>query len=663
MRRFSSMLISGFLAATAVAQQTAVDPHAEVAAALFAASATQTALAKTVDARLKAQQDHIAQLAAELKAGDNRHRAEMTSAQESFVADLAAKDREYAVQIAVFRTTVSDIAATPDGAQALERFNSGDEVGALLILDKLRASNEKMRAEKLRLEDAADARRIARLALEARSRGKVNIDTVIVRFEEVVKLDPGEPEDWRDLKSMYAEAGKLPQARKAADAMAVAARNDRERADALDELADVLKDQGDMIGARRAAEEALKLSQKLLAQSPVDRDVEFNYAKALLTFGEMAARQGDLGAADAAYSELVTLMRRRSAAPSGTAQDRNALSSDLLHLASELIQRGETRKARAAIEETIALNRQLLAELPDNIKYERQLGIGLFWLNDVLVALGEYAEARRAEEETIAINTRLAALEPTNPTPRGLLGLAYIKAGVLSAIEGHFEESATSFEHARVIFHELASAPGAALNDRVNEGSALQGLSDARFQLRDMAAARRYGSETVALYRDVAATDATDIISHLFLAQALYNLSQPLIADRDFKAARQAIDEGLAIDRGLAKRASNKSDVQYDLSTGQLAAGDLLRAEGRHKEALVQLRQSLATRQRLAAAQPGSASLSHGIGEVMRSLVETPGSSLSWTDFANYLNACKSQNVLQPADEVWLQEAREHGAS
>lgn len=99
--------------ATTAAAQVQVDPHAEVAAVLFAASATQAALARSLDTTLQAQQQRIAQLAAELTAGDDRHRAEMAAAQEAFVAELAAQDREYVAQIDVFRTAVNDIAASP----------------------------------------------------------------------------------------------------------------------------------------------------------------------------------------------------------------------------------------------------------------------------------------------------------------------------------------------------------------------------------------------------------------------------------------------------------------------------------------------------------------------------------------------------------------------
>ena len=663
MKRLIIGLITGFLAAASTAQGVKVDPHAEVAAVLFAASATQAALAKSFDAKLKAQQERISQLASELRGGDNRHRAEMVAAQESFVADLAAKDREFAVQIAVFRNTVSDIASTPDGATALERFNAGDEVGALAILDKLRAGNEKMRAEKLRLEDAAEARRIARLALEARLRGKVTIDTVIARFEEVVKLDPGVAADWVQLERMYVETGKLVEARRAVDSLAAAARDEREHESAFRERADVLVHQGDLVGARNAAEAALKLSRKLLAENPADRDVELIYSHSLQQFGEVARRQGDLAGAETAYGEEVAYSRRRAAAPAAGDADRHALASDLLHLADTLIQRGELRKARDAIEENISLLRALQAGAPDNIRYARQIAVSLMWLSDVLSSLGQFAEAHQASEEIITTATRLSVAEPNNATVLGDLGLGHLKKAILSTIEGKLEESARSFERARSIFHDLASAPGAAIELRQNEGSGLLGLADTAFLLQDMAASKRFGEEGVALYRKLAAAEATDVTSRVFLAEALYSLANPLTAGKDFSAARRAIDEGLAIDQGLLKGGFASSDVKFDISTAQLLSGNLLNAQGRPREALVPLRQSLETRRRLAAAQPGVSSLSRGVAETMHGLVVTPGSTLSWAELGQYLESMQSQGTFWPLDQGWLNEAHRHAGA
>ena len=138
-------------------------------------------------------------LRAQVRGGAAQLRAALTAAEEKYVAALAARDRAYAQEIAVFRAAVEDIAKTPEGVAALARFNAGDEIGALAVLDDLRAARDAARKKRDDIESAAEGRRIATLALEARAKGKLTTAQVIARFEEVTRLDPGVFWDWVDL--------------------------------------------------------------------------------------------------------------------------------------------------------------------------------------------------------------------------------------------------------------------------------------------------------------------------------------------------------------------------------------------------------------------------------------------------------------------------------
>jgi hypothetical protein len=89
-----------------------------------------------------------------VRAGAAQHQAALTAAEEKYVAALAARDRTYAQEIAIFRKTVENIAATPDGAAALARFNAGDEGGALTILDDLRAARDVGRKKRADIDPA-----------------------------------------------------------------------------------------------------------------------------------------------------------------------------------------------------------------------------------------------------------------------------------------------------------------------------------------------------------------------------------------------------------------------------------------------------------------------------------------------------------------------------
>ena len=197
-----------------------VDARAEVSAALFAASATQAASERVADAKLRTQRKEIEALRITVRTGDARRKAELTAAEENYVATLATRDRAYAQEIAVFRAAVTDIAATPEGAAALARYNAGDETGAIAILDNLRGARDAARKKRAAIESAAEGRRIATLTLDARSKGKFTTAQVIARYEEVTKLDPGVHWDWVDLGRLYQAAGNLPAALHAAKAAA-----------------------------------------------------------------------------------------------------------------------------------------------------------------------------------------------------------------------------------------------------------------------------------------------------------------------------------------------------------------------------------------------------------------------------------------------------------
>jgi tetratricopeptide (TPR) repeat protein len=638
-----------------------VDAQAEVAAVLYAASATQAALAKSVDAQLRSQQDKIAALSAELKAGNTRHRAEMTAAEEAFVAALAAKDRDYAVQIGVFRSSVDDIASTPEGIKALARFNAGDEVGALAILDKLREANERMRQARAKLEDAAEARRISRLALEAHDRGKLPVAAVIARFEEVVALDPGVVADWFELGVLYRDAGRFPDSKKAADGLMAAAKDDHDRSIAFSELSTTLLAQADLTGARSAAEQAVALSRRVAATEPKNAELQDTVSRTLISFGEVARRQGDLDAAQAAYQEDIGTWRGRVAADPANVLDREFLDVALLHLADVLFQRSDLRGARIPIEEGLSILRQLAVEFPEKTAYQRRIAVKLMWLSDVLVAQVKLADARKANAEIIATASRLIAADPGNPTLQRYLGFGYSKTSAVQRIDGDLDGAIASDERAVGIFRELAQRPAAGLDAKTDVGSSLSDLASVKLLRHDADGSLKEAAEAVALMRRFSAADATNIVSQQYLGIALDNVGAALAAKKDDAGARKAFEESLAINQTLDAKSPGEDNFQLEISTALLGIGRLPGADP--AKALAMLEQSLDIRRKFAAAHPGDSAAQRGIAEVMRALVDTPGSTLGWSEFRAQVEAMDKNGLLWPADREWLKEARRHGAA
>jgi hypothetical protein len=143
MRDAARILAGAGAVAMATPAYAATDAAAEVAAALYSASATRAALDKAADGKVRALNARIVAPLAQVKAGRARQQ-ELTALQNDLIAQLAARDRAYGEAIAIFRRDVTDIASTPEGADALARFNNGDEVGALAVLDRIRAANDRM---------------------------------------------------------------------------------------------------------------------------------------------------------------------------------------------------------------------------------------------------------------------------------------------------------------------------------------------------------------------------------------------------------------------------------------------------------------------------------------------------------------------------------------
>lgn len=137
------------------------------------------------------------------------------------MADFAARDRAHAEEIAAFRCEVEDFASTPEGLAALAPYNAGDRVEAIALLDRLRQARDTARLARADVESAAEVRRIATLALDARGKGDPAFDTgaVIARFEAVLRLDPQHAPDGHRLAMLYRTAGRAGDAAAWAEAL------------------------------------------------------------------------------------------------------------------------------------------------------------------------------------------------------------------------------------------------------------------------------------------------------------------------------------------------------------------------------------------------------------------------------------------------------------
>jgi tetratricopeptide (TPR) repeat protein len=370
------MFLALAIGATARAQGSVVDTQLEVTTALVQSSLTIQAIKKADDAKFSELQARIDALGAQVKTGRAKQ-ADLTVANEALVASLSETDAGYKAEIQAFRGAVTNIASTPEGLAALARYNAGDQVGALAILDRLQAADEAARQKLTNVEKAVGERRIAALALDARDKSKVTTDSVILRYEAVVKLDRAEILDWRVLDRLYLAAGRTADARKAA----------------------------------------------LASADPLNEDVQGDLMVGLSRTGVARKARGDLSGAARDYEEELAISRRRAATHPTSAGRQSDLSTALEDLGDVLSAQSNPRGALDAYHESLTIRRRL-AETIDDLDLERGSARDLDKSGAVLISQKGLDEAKRDIAEALLISRRLAVASPTDARVQGEIGIA-----------------------------------------------------------------------------------------------------------------------------------------------------------------------------------------------------------------------------------------------
>lgn len=409
----------------AEAQVRRANAAAQIATAVYAASATVEAVERRAEARDRQRRGEIAQLQSRLnsarsagtaaEAEADRLEAELVAAQQRFVADLAERDRGYAQEIAVFRGAVESIASSAEGTDALARFNEGDRAGAIAILDDLRAARDAARQSRVNLESAAEAREIAILARDARSRGDPAFDTagVIARYQEVIALDPGEFWDWIELVQLYVAAGANPQARAAAERAVALAGDDLDRAIALGFAGQAALAGGDLSAARANWEDSLRLVSRLEQADPQSRALQRRRASTQGLLGGVLLRQGELSEAISIYEASTdTLFDLAIESPTTVLQQE--LGVGLTRMADAHLAEGAPSAALVALRGALRLYRRQFESEPESVYIQRALAVTLTKTGDAQVALGDATAGRAAFEEAVALFRALSAADPTS---------------------------------------------------------------------------------------------------------------------------------------------------------------------------------------------------------------------------------------------------------
>lgn len=132
--------------------------------------------------------------------------AQLTGVQERAVAELAARDRRYAIEIDRYRGEVASVLETPEGQRAVNEILAGNVSVGAEILDRINAAkdtaDEAAAERQVGIAKAKRARQAADLLFDRAPTGEM-----IKRYEHIVALDEGIDWDWLRLADLRSMAG------------------------------------------------------------------------------------------------------------------------------------------------------------------------------------------------------------------------------------------------------------------------------------------------------------------------------------------------------------------------------------------------------------------------------------------------------------------------
>jgi tetratricopeptide (TPR) repeat protein/CHAT domain-containing protein len=347
---------------------------------------------------------------------------------------------------------------------------------------------------------------------------------------------------------------------------------DVQQAEALNQEAFALYQQGQYAKAVAKAREALALRRKALLKDHPD------LAASLNNLGLLLKAMGWREEARKHYEEALSL--RRKALP----KDHPDLANSLHNLGALLRDMGRRDEARKHLEAALAIQcKALPKDHPD-------LAASLNTLGVLLNAMGRHDEARKHLEEALAIRRKI--LPPLHPDLANSLN----NLGLLLQDMGRYDEARQLLEEALTLQRKVLP------KDHPDLAYSLNNLG---LLLQDMGRydeARKHYEQALALRRKVLPKDHPD------LANSLNNLGILLHAMGRHDEARKHLEEALT----LLRKALPKDHPDLAASLDNL--GVLLNKMGRHDEARKHLEEALTLRRK--ALPPLHPDLAHSLNNL-----------------------------------------------
>lgn len=603
--------------------------------------------------------------------------AELTrlQAEKAALADqIADQNRDFAAELAAYRELMTGLVtqASPEKHQALERYASGDRLGAFPILEQITyAENTARDKAAATIAAEADARRraanaenlrgLGAQALDMVGRGEFAVDRAIPIWEQVTALDPADHWSWIQLGRLYGQAGRVTDQKRAFEASLTAAKDDRAKAVSLASIGDVQLPLGDFVGARRSFQAALSVLEGL-AQNAPSADADFDVALATFKLANLDYRAGDLRRAIAGYQRALAIADRRAAEADQSVRFAPMISFVLGFLSDAQRKAEDIAGARASAERALTIERAYSIAHPNDLHADKGLAEALTRVGAVEQEEGANEKAIGLYQQAIGLLEAASAKDVSNLDFKNSLAVVLERMGDVQLASGDSAGAEATYRRLIALAEGLLSVDGASLS-RINS------LSLAVWRLGDVQVARGDKAGAYASYKRMAdlsdqglarSPGNPDMLANL--QGALDSMGRISLEQRNFADARAAYERSQAINSQQAAAAPD--DLGLTRSDGIISRrlGNALVGLNDRAGARSAYDRAIAATRKVAAARPGRDSQS----EVMFALIaaaDNLNDPADWRALVTQLELMDRQGLLTPGEKAYLEEKRRALAS
>lgn len=331
----------------------------------------------------------------------------------------------------------------------------------------------------------------------------------------------------------------------------------------------------------------LEIAEAWVEKDPSDQTWRLEFAQATSNVGSIVERMGDADASLAAYEKRLLIVTSLLEEDPGNVAWRMDLSLTHNNVGYALECLGRLEEAERQYRLDLDIKASLLAEDPSNALWAQRLATSHFYLGDNLLQRGLLEEAEREYGAQLRLAADLVARDPRNGAWQRELAVAQHSLGTALAWQGRFDAAKDHFQQAVATLEALAADESPQREWMLQLAVAELKLSEALQELGASGEAERRAESALAMLGGLDPPEPERV------AEAYLTLGTMRQADGDVAEAREswsraaALIEPLALAQGRPRQLGIWARALLRLGRSDEAAGPLLRLDSygyRHPE-------------------------------------------------------------------------------